>query len=377
MKDILEKIVKNNNGQVYGKYINCREKLTFQCAEGHIWKAQPRNVKEGSWCPVCAIERNRIYNIDHEFFSRDTPEAFYWAGFIAADGWVRSNSKLGYVLGISLSTKDLKHLERFKANINAEQLIKVFVKAGGKINGRKLPEREMCSIIISSKQIVKDLERFGIIQAKTYHLNIPDWLKQHSLAHHFLRGYIDGDGCFAIAKNKKQNPHITFCMRGTSEFLASFNEIMKNHNVIERDRKESSPLVGKKYAAFDKIQYSGNNIISKMYNYLYKDATVYLERKEEIAKKSVEWMVYNGGKKKKKIKENAIKITPEELIELAKEHRSQAKIAELLGCSSANISLMTKKFSIRDEFRKVIKGYNIVDKRVDYGIYTRTKEGMV
>jgi hypothetical protein len=30
------------------------KKLTWQCSEGHIWEANPHNVKNGGWCPVCA-----------------------------------------------------------------------------------------------------------------------------------------------------------------------------------------------------------------------------------------------------------------------------------------------------------------------------------
>lgn len=36
------------------KYINCNEKLEFQCKLGHIWKAKPSNiVNSNTWCPIC------------------------------------------------------------------------------------------------------------------------------------------------------------------------------------------------------------------------------------------------------------------------------------------------------------------------------------
>lgn len=34
-------------------YEDAHTKLAWQCAEGHVWKAQPTSVKQGSWCPVC------------------------------------------------------------------------------------------------------------------------------------------------------------------------------------------------------------------------------------------------------------------------------------------------------------------------------------
>lgn len=35
-------------------YINNQEKLTWQCKNGHTWKASPNNVYQGTWCPACA-----------------------------------------------------------------------------------------------------------------------------------------------------------------------------------------------------------------------------------------------------------------------------------------------------------------------------------
>src|ERR1035438_8144767 len=40
-------------------YINERTHLAWRCAEGHRWKATPAKVKQGSWCPTCAIIRGK------------------------------------------------------------------------------------------------------------------------------------------------------------------------------------------------------------------------------------------------------------------------------------------------------------------------------
>lgn len=35
-------------------YINCNEKLEFQCKLGHIWRAKPSNIiNSNTWCPIC------------------------------------------------------------------------------------------------------------------------------------------------------------------------------------------------------------------------------------------------------------------------------------------------------------------------------------
>ena len=41
-------------------YVNGRQKLKWQCKEGHIWEAVPDAVKRGSWCPTCAAKNRGI-----------------------------------------------------------------------------------------------------------------------------------------------------------------------------------------------------------------------------------------------------------------------------------------------------------------------------
>jgi hypothetical protein len=38
------------------EYVDAHAKLTWQCAEGHIWNASYSNTKKGHWCPVCSYE---------------------------------------------------------------------------------------------------------------------------------------------------------------------------------------------------------------------------------------------------------------------------------------------------------------------------------
>ena len=36
------------------KYVSASSKLTWECAEGHVWEAASHVVKRGRWCPQCA-----------------------------------------------------------------------------------------------------------------------------------------------------------------------------------------------------------------------------------------------------------------------------------------------------------------------------------
>jgi hypothetical protein len=35
-------------------YTGSRDKLVWQCHQGHVWQARPVSVASGTWCPVCA-----------------------------------------------------------------------------------------------------------------------------------------------------------------------------------------------------------------------------------------------------------------------------------------------------------------------------------
>lgn len=346
-----ELAVKNGGECLSKEYLNCREKLQFKCSEGHLFYAQPRKIKEGMWCKECSRNRNRKYNIDEDFFFKDTPESFYIAGFIAADGWV-GNTRHGYLLGLELSTKDIDHLKRINSLMQSNYPIKTFIKSNESlkpISPNVKEFSEMCSLRISNRNIVQGLERFGIVQAKTYDLKMPEWLKDHELVHHFMRGYIDGDGSFSESKNG-----ISFSMRGTVEFLNDFHSIILKNKITDPNyslRKKLRPKRGAKRLAFDKLRYGGNVVISKMYDFLYRDNTICLERKRVIIAKSKELAVYGTGRKRKP--RDTI-FNKDELLKKAKELKSQKKVAEYFGCSSASISWFTKENNIRDEFKKAL-----------------------
>lgn len=57
--DEMYKIAQSRGGQCLSKtYINSKTKLRWQCTEGHRWNATPFSIKiRHSWCPVCNKEK--------------------------------------------------------------------------------------------------------------------------------------------------------------------------------------------------------------------------------------------------------------------------------------------------------------------------------
>jgi hypothetical protein len=229
--------------------------------------------------PMRTIENGRKYFIEDEtFFSHDNEQSFYWAGFIAADGCVDGKTNLN----ITLSQKDHEHLLIFKDCLKTtyEVKLKSSIRKDLALDENEQPRVFLYSKLnIYSKIITNDLEnRFNITPKKSQTITFPQWLMNHSMVHHFIRGYADGDGCFCIGGGRKLS-QIQFYLLGSKEFLKTCQQIIDlNCNFIYDENRV------KKGKGIFILKYEGNRNIAKITNFIYKDSTIFLKRKYEIAK---------------------------------------------------------------------------------------------
>ena len=223
------------------------------------------------------------YKCNENTFSTDSENSFYIAGFIAADGCIMSKGG-SKILSIGLSNKDKHHLQKIKNFLGAENPIHDYDVKTSKQNP-KWKDTVISQLRISSTQIYSDLQRFNITERKTHTLTMPDWMKNHPLRHHFIRGYIDGDGSFyhSISKGKKVK-QIFFSVRGTTAFLTSLRSMLESDLDLEERTKEIRINNG-----IGVLEYGGNRLCKKLAEYLYKDATIYLDRKKESAFAFEDW----------------------------------------------------------------------------------------
>jgi DNA invertase Pin-like site-specific DNA recombinase len=223
------------------------------------------------------------YKCNENTFSIDSEISFYLAGFIAADGCVGSNGK-SKTLFIGLSNKDKSHLEKIRAALGAENPIHDYDVKTSKQNPN-WKDTITSQLRITSAQIYSDLQRFNITERKTHTLTFPEWIKDHPLRHHFIRGYIDGDGSFyhSIGKGRKVK-QVFFSVRGTTAFLTSLRSILETDLNLEERTKEIRINNG-----IGVLEYGGNRVCKALAEYLYRDATIYLDRKRESAFALRDW----------------------------------------------------------------------------------------
>lgn len=195
-------------------------------------------------------------NVLLNFEDIDTEEKAYWLGFLYADGSVGSKEDK---IELGLAEKDLEHIKKFKS----------FMQIKNKISYR--PKTKSYRISFRSEKCKKDLIKKGCVPKKSLVLVFPSEEQvPNNLIRHFIRGYFDGDGWFTNTKNCFQIGVI-----GTEKFLIGFltyvEGINKNCKIFEVHRKDGA----KRYVfgAYDDVLH--------FLNWIYRDATVYLERKYE------------------------------------------------------------------------------------------------
>ncbi len=142
-------------------------------------------------------EKMKKYSINEKYFEKPNTENSYWAGFIAADGYINDYKCKYRRASIMLSKRDINHLEKLKEQSKYTGPVLIRYRPN-----KKSKNKYFCLLQISSSNWIKDLEtNFQIVPKKTHILNPPKLEYPNNLA--FIAGFIDGDGCISFSKKKK------------------------------------------------------------------------------------------------------------------------------------------------------------------------------
>ena len=222
------------------------------------------------------LKKESKYYYDKEYFNIiDSEEKAYWLGFIYADGYVEK-----YSLGIELAYKDINHLKKFNKSINGNLEVKTRER-NGCFNGKKYNNanttQKMCRIRVHCYEMVKDLNKYGVVPNKTYlNLSIPNIDEKYIIP--FIRGYFDGDGAVVNEKYKTRlGANIT---SANINILNQFRTYLyDNYNICSNITTENKD--SKEFSTVDiyKLQINGMSNSYRFLNLLYSNANIYLDRK--------------------------------------------------------------------------------------------------
>jgi len=235
-----------------------------QVAINALLRRNGYNVKSAS-------ELKRKYPIQEDFFDKiNTEKKAYILGLLYADGYNQTERN---TVSISLKEDDKDILEKITSIIQpTKPLIHIITNKSKK--GFENSQNQY-RLTINNKHISQRLVELGCGKAKTHNLIFPTEEQVPSyLIRHFVRGYFDGDGSVSGDKQKQ------FGFVGTTDFLLPLQQIlMKELNFSEtkldqrhKDREDSIRA----------LRYCGINQCIAFRDWLYEDATIFLERKKNI-----------------------------------------------------------------------------------------------
>lgn len=202
------------------------------------------------------ILQNGSKFIDETFFKQKNDKSLYWLGYIYADGCISGGK-------IEICSKDKDSIENFKRDISSNH----------KITEKYCYEKYYYRLSFMNKVILEDLISFKVINRKSFEeITLPDLTDEEFIP--FLRGFIDGDGCYS-----KIGKRITTAI---TVGLINYNFAEELKNRIEKIF-DIKCVIYKKNTCYSIVMNRKNDNI-KLIKALYKNSTRHLNRKYEIIK---------------------------------------------------------------------------------------------
>lgn len=207
----------------------------------------------------------RKYLVDDSFFSNiDTEKKAYFLGLMFADGNLHRDKNKSPTVRLTSINKEI--LVEFKKALKSTYPIKR--------EYHKVFKKECFKFSFVSQSIFTDLENLGCTERKSLTIEFPKLLSE--LIPHFIRGYFDGDGTVGYYKTNTKWMRLMsgFCC-GSNGFLEKLSSYLPTNkkNVTKRSKDGLNKLC---FSSYDSV---------KLYEYMYKDATIFLDRKKVMFEK--------------------------------------------------------------------------------------------
>lgn len=239
---------------------------------------------------------------DNYFNIIDTEEKAYILGFFYADAYNRADQN-HVTMFLQEGDKDI--LEKISEAVSQIRPLVYSVKKGKN-------NQNQWGIVISSRQICQDLIKWGCPQAKTLIIEWPEFLHP-KLFRHFLRGMWDGDGhvgngpAFVVSTKN-------FCI----ELQKLIKRIFNFGGCVYQNRTDTNNDITHCYSI------NGKNQLRVFLDWLYKDSTIYLDRKYNKYLEIVEKIIKNPTYKL--VNDEGSVFTPEQKQE---RERKQVRLKDL------------------------------------------------
>jgi len=260
-----EDILSNN-------FSNSSRKKLENLLPKRTWKSIRRKAERMSIKRIDYFKSLRPKN--HHFFKKWSEEMAYILGFITADGSI-IKSGYSHYLQFCLQKRDIDILNKMRKILAPKNKFSYYK-----------PENTL-HFKVGSTTIYKDLMKLGITANKTFSVKPPKIPKAY--LRHYLRGFFDGDGCIHLFKRKDAKKIFPSISIISNISMATFlNTIF---NKITGSRLKPYKTLSKYENPMGTLRYTCNNAF-KILDFLYEDATIYLNRKNKLYRHIKETMHY-------------------------------------------------------------------------------------
>lgn len=215
-------------------------------------------------CVYISAAKRANPDLKEDYFEYiDSDEKAYWLGWLISDGAITNQpEKNKFAVELTIKKEDEDILWLFNNDLGA----KLKVYSSGEIYSR---------FSLGCKKMVQDLEKLGIVQNKSFTVQVPNFNSIYNPA--FIRGLFDGDGGFSVytRASGQHCQELSFC---GNEFVISWvlqtllNEIPElSHKTITSE------------ASIKRIRWGSKKDIILIRDYIYHNHNNhYLKRKHDL-----------------------------------------------------------------------------------------------
>lgn len=192
------------------------------------------------------------------FKSIDTEEKAYWLGYFVGDGNVQSGCRQRVYLGSTY--------------YSVPESFKIFLGASHSITTHNHNPKPYYRIAVENEDLVADLKSHGVGPKKTFETRMPKSVPQH-LVRHFIRGLLDAEGFISLCRqteSKHRNLQVSL--------YGSYGLMVDVKDYLDSEFPEGGCKVTKAATIYS-VRKSGWRA-QKIAEYLYEDASIYLEYKK-------------------------------------------------------------------------------------------------
>lgn len=276
----------------------CGRIIEYSCYSS--WK---NACTKNSLCRSCSYKESAKHCADLSKLLEDTNEAYYWIGFLLADGSFYDNR-----LKLGIAIKDKEHLLKFAKFINYSGTIR---ETDSKIE-----------LQCKDLEVIKKIrEKFNINDQKTYNPPKTIFTNNNDLNLSLLAGFIDGDGNIQHPNNRPD-----FFLR--VKLHSSWINILKEFNSLICDQD---------FCRIESRGYALLNISNTKYLQILKQKVLKLNIPILIRKWDIIDLNFVS-------KYSSAQVLRDQVIELHKQGYKNKNISSITGTSPANVTKIIKHY---------------------------------